>query len=490
MDSDNNEHHSEMQQDNPQNDQEYRFINETIKNRPVNKKVLFRRIAAIAASAVLFGALAGLVFAFVNTYVSSRLNQNQNSDKVDINVEEPEESATAEEAEESESAEETEEAEAAEEAEETETAEASEEAEAAEATEGTEIAEATEEPAEEAQESQMEVVPEILEVPRSVTLEDYEQIYEEILAVAEEPLKSMVSVTGMEEEEDLLNHSSMTYGQSSGVIIARENRTLYILTQISALGENPGSVVVTFCDGGIAEGALRKSDNQTGFAVVTVSTKDLTDETKDAIAVANLGNPRYLSPGIPVIAIGSPTGYSDSVVYGNLISVSTNVSVVDAEYSLLVTDIQGSPDGNGVLLDTEGNVIGLIAQSFGSQTDNLIKALPVSQLTNLLSLLSNGEEISYLGIIGQDVTKAISEAQGIPEGVYVDDVETDSPAMIAGIQSADVITEFNGSKVTTMRSLSTLLQNCEGSQDVSIKLMRWGTDEYVEMEFVVSISAR
>ncbi len=508
MNNDKNDHHSETQQDNPQNDQEYRFINETIKNRPINKKVLFRRIAVIVAGAVLFGAIAGLVFAFVNTSVFSRLNEEEASEEVDINVEEPEESGVAEATEGSEDAqatEESEEAQVTEGPEEVQATEGSEEAQAtegsedaegteesvtAEDAEGTEVAEATQEGAEETAEPTLEVVPEILEVPRSITLEDYEQIYEEIMQVAEEPLKSMVSVTGMEEQEDLLNHSYLTYGQSSGVIIAKESKTLYILTQISALGEDPGSVLVTFCDGAVAEGSLRRSDDRTGFAVVTVSTKDLLDDTKEVIEVASLGNSYSLRQGAPVIAIGSPTGYSDSVVYGNLISVSTKVSVVDAEYTLLVTDIQGNLDGNGVLLDTDGNVIGIIAQAFGNQTDNLIKALSVSQLDYMLTILSNGEEINYLGIIGQDVTESISLTQGIPVGVYVDDIETDSPAMIAGIQSADVITEFNGSKVSTMQTLSSLLQNCEAGQNVSIKLMRRGTDEYVEMEFVVTIAAR
>ena len=55
----------------------------------------------------------------------------------------------------------------------------------------------------------------------------------------------------------------------------------------------------------------------------------------------------------------------------------------------------------------------------------------ISGLKSEIELLSNGQAVPYIGIRGLDVTAEI-EAQGIPGGVYVRTVETDSPAMAAG----------------------------------------------------------
>ncbi len=415
------------------NPKEYSFIKETIKEKPVSKKAILHRIAATAAGAVLFGVISAIVFAGVYPTVSEKMQERKEPPKVKIDVEEPEE-----------------------------------------------------EP-EESPKQEAETTPEVIEVPRNITLEDYTRIYEEVHQIAVQPLKAMVTVSGVTKGEDLLDNSNVSYGQSAGVIIAKNSSQVYILTEKSALGKNAEEVQVFFCDGKIAEGKLRKMDEGTGLAVVSVSMKDISKSTQEQVEVATLGNSYSLMQGKPVIAIGSPSGYNEAVAYGNIISVSNKVSVVDAEYNLLVTDILGSQEGSGVLLDTGGSVIGVITQSFGDHSDTMVKALSVSQLKSLLAALSNGEDIRYTGIYGQDVTESIAEKAGIPQGIYVDSVVTESPAMIAGIQSADVITEFNEKEVMTMQKFSTELQKCDPEQKVPIKLKRRGNDGYVEMEFEITI---
>ena len=56
----------------------------------------------------------------------------------------------------------------------------------------------------------------------------------------------------------------------------------------------------------------------------------------------------------------------------------------------------------------------------------------------------NGKNVPYAGIRGVTVTKDVAEEQAIPEGLYVTEVESDSPAMASGIQNGDVIQEVNG----------------------------------------------
>ena len=412
---------------------EYNFIKETIKEKPMNRKMIISKIAAITAGAILFGVVSAVVFAGVYPVISNMIEENKKPEKVDIDIEQPD---------------------------------------------VTEKPEETPAPSEET------------DTLRGITLEEYEKIYEEVHQVAKKPLTAMTMVAGIREDANLLDNSYVRYGQSYGVIIAKTGSELYVLTQESVLGKSENQVQVTFCDGSIANGSLRKKDEGTGFAVVSVPLKNVAKETLSAISVASLGNSYSLMQGKPVIAIGSPTGYNETVAYGNIISVSNKIAVVDAEYNLLVTDILGSKEGSGVLLDTSGSVIGIITQSFGDSTDTMVKALSVAQLKRLLADLSNGNEICYAGIYGQDVTESIAAQTGIPMGIYVDSVATESPAMVAGIQSADVITELNGTEVTTMQKFSTELQKCKKDDKVSIRLMRKGNDGYEEMNFEIAISVK
>ena len=62
------------------------------------------------------------------------------------------------------------------------------------------------------------------------------------------------------------------------------------------------------------------------------------------------------------MAVGSPVGYSNSIAYGVVTSVTNKISALDNEYNLLTTDILGSTDGSGILVNLAGEIVGIIAQ--------------------------------------------------------------------------------------------------------------------------------
>ena len=332
--------------------------------------------------------------------------------------------------------------------------------------------------------------PKIVEVPQNITLADYEKIYNEILSVAEEPRRALVQVSGVRDEQDLLDNSRISSGESEGIIIENNGSGLYILTEMWAITDAE-KIRVSFSDGSAAKAVLVKGDAATGLAVIQVPVESVKRATLSNITAAQLGNSYSLVQGKAVIAIGSPTGYADSVVYGNITSVSNKVSVTDMEYNLLTTDILGSGEGSGVLLDTSGSIIGLIAMDYGPEdTHTMVKALSVSQLKPLIENLSNGKNIIYMGIRGQEVSQDTAENTKIPRGIYVDQVEEDSPAMEAGIQTGDVITAFNKEDVRTMQRFYTELQKCHKEQKVKITIMRRGADGYGETQVTVTLDVR
>ena len=297
-------------------------------------------------------------------------------------------------------------------------------------------------------------------------------------------------VSGISGDENLLDHSFLHYGEEEGIVFLENDKDYYILTGSSDI-EDAEKIQITFSNGANALAEMCKSDSRIGLAVVRVPKVRLSENTLEEISVASLGESYSMYLAKPVIAIGSPMGDYDGVMYGMVTSVSGTVSIADCEYNQMITDMQGNPDSDGVLLDTSGNVIGIIMRSQEEDT-TMIKAIPVAQLRPLLEILCNNEPIKYLGIHGITISEAQAENLGVSTGIYVDSVETDSPAMIAGIQSGDIITGLNGERVEDMQSYTAKLQKTEVEEGAQIELVRKSATDgsYVEMDFDLTIEER
>lgn len=168
-------------------------------------------------------------------------------------------------------------------------------------------------------------------------------------------------------------------------------------------------------------------------------------------------------------------------------SLGRLLSLTDCEYSLISTNMMGSSGGSGVLINLNGQVVGILCPDVSDQT--VIRGIPISPVKSLIERLSNDHPISYLGVRGQDVTREVSESTGIPQGVYVTSVETDSPAFSAGIQNGDVITFFGESEAGTLEMLHTRLLGLEPGAVIPVKVMRRGAEGYVEFDFSVTLSS-
>ena len=151
----------------------------------------------------------------------------------------------------------------------------------------------------------------------------------------------------------------------------------------------------------------------------------------------------------------------------------------------------GDSQGSGILVNLDGEIVGIIAQSFAIEDNkNVVTALPISELRDLIEKLSNNENLIYLGVTGQDIGSELSEKTGIPKGVYVNAVSEDSPAMEAGIQNGDVIIEINGETVETVKGYQQQLKACKAGETINVKAMRQGTEGYVEVSFEVTLKAK
>lgn len=321
-----------------------------------------------------------------------------------------------------------------------------------------------------------------------ITLEEYQQLYQDMLKTADEAKRSLVEVISVTSQLDYFNEDYQTQQQVAGILIAETEDNDYILTESSAV-EGSENIMVKFSDNSMVQAALRKSDSDTGLAVLTVAPSDISETAKSELAVAPLGNSYSVHQGDPVLALGNLMGYSDIVANGIVTSVSNKISAVDSEYSILTTDMEGSSTTSGILVNMKGEIIGLIPQNIGDESTT-ITAYAISGIKALIQRLSNNETTAYLGIKGREVTESLSQTTGIPVGLLVTEVTQDSPAMLAGFKEYDVITDISGKKIRTVQDLENVLLKLKADNVITVTAMRQGAEGYAQVTFSVTLGEK
>lgn len=411
--------------------QNYEMIKERMKERPINRKKLMRRTMITVSMAVIFGVFACITFLVLEPVFSNLLYPEPAPEVVELPKEEdeilPEDMLIKE-----------------------------------------------EEPA-------VEVKPTIIQKDSDV-MEEYVSTYQRLYEVTTNFRRSMVTVTGVSQDVDWFNNEYESKGLHSGIVYASTSKQFLILVDSLEM-ETAEEITVTFQNGEAVTGTYVQQDKNTGLSVVSVLLSDISEETMDIVHIARLGSSKPMSLlASPVIVVGRPFGNTESVAYGMITSRGTTLNMADCNYELLTTDIYGSEEATGFMLNLSGEVLGIVKQDYNAQTSkNLLSVIGITEVKDTLERMSNGEETAYLGINGIDVTKEANESLGVPLGAYVTGIVMDSPAMKAGIQSGDIITSMGGMAITSFEQYTEVLAEYKPEETVDVVINRQGAEGYREI---------
>lgn len=323
-------------------------------------------------------------------------------------------------------------------------------------------------------------------------LKNYEEMYSTLTAFSKEMRRSMVTVTGVVSNVDWFNNIQESENQASGVIIANNGKELLILVDYTPLA-SAESLHLTFENGIMVSTELKKLDEFTNLAILTVNLEDFNNEyLGKGINIAALGSSGLSSIiGQPVVALGRPMGTEGSIGYGIITSAGAVVKEADSNYKLIQTDITGSEKAGGVLFNMQGQVVGIITNSHGSQDmKNMITAYGITELKNRIEQMANGRQKTYMGIYGVNVTKEASLQLNVPYGAYITEIDMESPAMLAGIQQGDIIVAIDGKEVTSYNMYINTISSMSAGDKLKVQVMRQVQEEYKEMEFDVVLEER
>lgn len=296
-----------------------------------------------------------------------------------------------------------------------------------------------------------------------------------IADIAEEVGPSIVAITSKVKVRDWFDNQYIQEGQGSGVIFEVNNNNVMIVTNEHVV-DRAQDVIVQFHDNKKVPASIIGIDPETDLAVLKVDKKDIPKEISSKIKAAKLGDSNSLRVGETAIAIGNPMGYNNTVTVGVISALNRKVELPDKKLDLVQTDAAINPgNSGGALVNIYGEVIGINTVKIAdTKVEGIGFAIPINSAKPIIKELVENGSISrpYLGIMGKDIDKSISELYELPIGVFVAEVMEKSAADMAGMKKGDVIIEFDGEKVYSMEKLSQLIKDKEVGNAVKIKVIR------------------
>ena len=276
-----------------------------------------------------------------------------------------------------------------------------------------------------------------------------------------------------------------------------ENENELLIVSNNHVVNGADDLEITFIDGSTAQATIKGVDVDMDLAVVAVPLDSLSQETKDAITVAALGDSENLKLGEPVIAIGNALGIGQSVTDGIVSALNREITMEDGSRGTFIQTNAEINEGNsgGALLNIKGEVIGINSNKIASTTvEGMGYAIPISSASPIIADLMKDrvpeEETGYIGIVMQEITDQVIQMYHMPQGVFVYDVEEGSAAQAAGIMKQDIIVKFDDRKITSYNSLKSVLQYYKAGDTATITVMRQENGEYVSYELEITLGER
>ena len=303
--------------------------------------------------------------------------------------------------------------------------------------------------------------------------------------------KVLPSVVGIKVEYSVSsvfyrNQSNATASaEGSGIIISEDG---YILTNNHIINSSSNSsfyeiskankiIVSLYNDETEYEATIIGTDEQTDLAVIKIDKTGLTSAT--------LGNSDTIQVGEFAMAIGNPLGMQSSVSSGMISAVNRKVTSDNKTYTLIQTDTAiNSGNSGGALVNSKGEVIGInTLKMSGSGIEGMGFAIPINSAKPIAEQLIEYNKVKrpYIGITGRDIDEQTAKNNNLVTGIYVLNIEEFSAAEKAGIKIGDVITEFNGTKVSTMDELNDLKSSLSIGTEVTLTINRNGESKQLKL---------
>jgi serine protease Do len=258
----------------------------------------------------------------------------------------------------------------------------------------------------------------------------------------------------------------------SGTIISPDG---YILTNNHVV-QGAEKVDVTLLDGRHFTAKAAGTDAPSDIVVIKIDGRDL--------PALPLGDSNKAEIGDVVLAVGNPLGIGQTVSMGLISAKGRSTSAGSGSYEDFLQTDAAINQGNsgGALVNLRGELIGIPSQILSQSGGNIGIgfAIPTALARNVMDQLLRSGRVhrGKLGVTVGSLTSQIAEQFGYKntQGALVQDVERGQAADRAGIKPGDIITEYQGQRITDSANLRNLIAETAPGATVRIKVWRDGAE--------------
>jgi serine protease Do len=230
-------------------------------------------------------------------------------------------------------------------------------------------------------------------------------------------------------------------------------------------------IVANFASGAKLEAEVVGVDEKTDLALLKV-------EPKAPLQVARFGRSQSLRVGDWVLAIGNPFGFGGSVTAGIVSALDRDINSGPYDHYIQTDASINRGNSGGPLFNVAGEVVG-INTAIMSPTGGSIGigfAVPSEIAVPVIEQLREFGEVrrGWIGVRIQDVTDDGGAADDGPDGALVAGLTPGGPAEKAGILAGDVIVEFGGREIESMRALPGAVADTPPGDEVDAVILRDG----------------
>ncbi len=305
------------------------------------------------------------------------------------------------------------------------------------------------------------------------------------VAVSEKALPSVVGINVVYTVSAFGGRTAQGEAEGSGIIISEDG---YIVTNNHVISAESSSLYYTI--EGAKEITVKLYNDDNEYKATVVGTDEYTDIAvlkidKTGLTPATLGNSDNLKVGETVFAIGNPVGMEYSVTSGIVSAKDREVEVDGTTYTAIQTDAAiNSGNSGGALVNANGEVIGINTLKLsGTGIEGIGFAIPISSATDIINQLIQNKTVKrpYIGIEGSAIDSYSAKRYNLPEGIYVESIEKDSPADKAGLKEKDIITKIEGTEVKTVDELNKIKNKHSIGDKVVLTVYRNGKDQEINL---------
>ena len=304
------------------------------------------------------------------------------------------------------------------------------------------------------------------------------------IAVAEKVLPSVVGITVTYQVNSIFGATSGD-ATGSGIIISEDG---YILTNNHVISSESSSSFYAISEA--TDIKVNIYNDKESYKATVVGTDAYTDLAvlkidKTGLTPAVLGNSDESKVGEYVMAIGNPLEMDYSVTTGIISAINREVQSEGTTYLAIQTDAAiNSGNSGGALVNANGEVIGINTLKLsGNGVEGIGFAIPISSTTSIINQLIEFKEVKrpYIGIAGSSVDETLTKKYNIPQGIYVDEIQKDSPAEKGGLQVGDIIIKIEDTEVKSVNELNRIKNTHNIGDKITLTIIRDNQEQKVEI---------